>query len=62
MKYIHLLLFAGALLLILNITQCGGRICRHGLNGLDRIPTTRERSLLVTKHNPSALNKALDAL
>ena len=61
MKYTYFFIFAGVLLLILNITQCGGRICRDGLKSLG-ISTSRDRSLLVTKHNPSALNKALDAM
>jgi hypothetical protein len=61
MKYTHFFIFMGVLLLILNITQCGGRICRDGLKSLG-ISTSRDRSLLVTKHNPSALNKALDAM
>jgi len=62
MKYTHVFIFAGVLLLFLNITQCGGRICRDGLKSLGRISTSRDRSLLVTKHNPSALNKTLDAM
>lgn len=61
MKYTHFFILMGVLLLILNITQCGGRICRDGLKSLG-ISTSRDRSLLVTKHNPSALNKALDAM
>jgi hypothetical protein len=34
----------------------GGGICRN------ISMSSRERSLLVTKYNPSALNKAIDAL
>ena len=39
MKYTHFFIFAGVLLLFLNITQCGGggRICRDGLESLGRI-------------------------
>lgn len=62
MKYTHFFIFVGVLLLGLNITQCGGRFCRYGLKSLERISTSRDRSLLVTEHNPSAFNKALDAM
>ena len=59
MKYAHLFIYAGIFLMImiyLNITECGGGICRNSSM------SSRERSLLVTKYNPSALNKAIDAL
>jgi hypothetical protein len=40
----------------LNISECGGGVCRNSSM------SSRERSLVVTKYNPSALNKAIDAL
>jgi hypothetical protein len=63
MKYTYLFILAGILFLflILNITQCKGHNCRDDINS--SYPTSsRERSLLATKHNPSTFNKALDAL
>jgi hypothetical protein len=59
MKYMRLFIFASIFLIFmiyLNITECGGGICRNSSM------SSRERSLLVTKYNPSALNKAIDAL
>jgi|694.fasta_scaffold66673_1 hypothetical protein len=63
MKYTYLFVLAGVLFLflILNITQCKGHYCRDDINRLYPTSISRERSLLVTKHNPSTLNKALDA-
>jgi len=52
MKYARLFIFAGIFLIFmiyLNITECGGGICRNSSM------SSRERSLLVTKYNPSAL-------
>jgi hypothetical protein len=43
-------------MIFLNISECGGRLCQ--ING----NRSRERSLLATKNNPSDLNKAIDAL
>lgn len=59
MKYLKLLILVGIFVIImifLNISECGGRICQ--ING----NMSRERSLLATKYNPSDLNKAIDAL
>jgi hypothetical protein len=59
MKYARLFIYVGIFLIIMiyfNITECGGGICRNS------VMSSRERSLLVTKYNPSALNKAIDAL
>ena len=59
MKYARLFIYVGIFLIIMiyfNITECGGGICRNSSM------SSRERSLLVTKYNPSALNKAIDAL
>ena len=57
--YPRLLQFVGIFVIImifLNISECGGGICRGSRN------MSRERNLEVTKNNPSALNKAIDAL
>ena len=58
-RYLRLLQFVGIFVIImifLNISECGGGICRGSRN------MGRERNLEVTKNNPSALNKAIDAL
>jgi len=44
------------IMIFLNISECGGGICRGSRN------MVRERNLEVTKKNPSALNKAIDEL
>ena len=58
MKPIHYLFFIACTFIVLFI------FCRDGTNcgSTERIRTSRERSLLVTRQNPSSFNKALDSI